>query len=144
MTPAVESKQIELAELCRQYRVRRLELFGSAAGSRFNSATSDLVSWWNSKVALLRSRLVATSACFSPSRTCLAEMSTWWRPPRSKIRTSFSRLPRIRCCSMRLEALKLRGEVVWGILENDLSILTGEVNTLITRGSREQEGVDPS
>ena len=42
MIPAVESKLADLAELCRQYRVRRLELFGSAASSRFNPATSDL------------------------------------------------------------------------------------------------------
>ena len=42
MTSAVESKQTELSELCRQYRVRRLELFGSAVSSRFKPATSDL------------------------------------------------------------------------------------------------------
>jgi predicted nucleotidyltransferase len=42
MISAVESKQAELCELCRQYRVRRLELFGSAVSSRFNTATSDL------------------------------------------------------------------------------------------------------
>jgi uncharacterized protein len=42
MIPAVESKLADLTELCRQYRVRRLELFGSAASSRFNPATSDL------------------------------------------------------------------------------------------------------
>ena len=42
MIPTVESKLADLSELCRQYRVRRLELFGSAASSRFNPATSDL------------------------------------------------------------------------------------------------------
>ena len=42
MNSAIESKQTELAELCLQYRVRQLELFGSAVGSRFNLATSDL------------------------------------------------------------------------------------------------------
>ena len=32
----------ELADLCRRYRVQRLELFGSAASDRFQPATSDL------------------------------------------------------------------------------------------------------
>jgi hypothetical protein len=41
---------------------------------------------------------------------------------------------------MRFGALKVCAEVVWGILENNLSVLTGEVNTLITRGASEQEG----
>ena len=31
-----------LAQLCVQYRVRRLELFGSATGERFNPDTNDL------------------------------------------------------------------------------------------------------
>jgi hypothetical protein len=31
-----------------------------------------------------------------------------------------------------------------GILENDLSALTKEVNTLIAPGASEQEGIDPS
>jgi predicted nucleotidyltransferase len=38
----IESKHAELVELCRQYKVRQLELFGSAVGPRFNAATSDL------------------------------------------------------------------------------------------------------
>jgi uncharacterized protein len=42
MISAIESKLADLSELCRQYRVRRLELFGSAVSSRFNTATSDL------------------------------------------------------------------------------------------------------
>ncbi len=42
MNALVESKHAELVELCRQYKVRQLELFGSAVGARFDSATSDL------------------------------------------------------------------------------------------------------
>ena len=42
MNTLVESKHAELVELCRQYRVRQLELFGSAVGARFDSAKSDL------------------------------------------------------------------------------------------------------
>jgi uncharacterized protein len=42
MHALVESKRQELAELCRRFKVRQLELFGSAAGVHFNSATSDL------------------------------------------------------------------------------------------------------
>src|SRR5215470_11780932 len=38
----IETKRAELAQLCAQYRVRRLELFGSAAGERFDPDTSDL------------------------------------------------------------------------------------------------------
>jgi uncharacterized protein len=32
----------EIAALCRKYRVRRLDLFGSATGNRFNPETSDI------------------------------------------------------------------------------------------------------
>lgn len=42
MNPAVEAKREELAALCRRFGVRRLELFGSASGERFNPRTSDL------------------------------------------------------------------------------------------------------
>jgi hypothetical protein len=38
----VELHRAVLAELCRRYRVRRLQLFGSAATSTFVPATSDL------------------------------------------------------------------------------------------------------
>jgi uncharacterized protein len=38
----IESKHAELVELCRQYKVRQLELFGSGVGPRFNPVTSDL------------------------------------------------------------------------------------------------------
>ncbi|WP_256867941.1 nucleotidyltransferase family protein [Candidatus Entotheonella palauensis] len=37
----LEAKRDELARLCRQYHVRRLELFGSATGAGFNPDTSD-------------------------------------------------------------------------------------------------------
>jgi uncharacterized protein len=42
MNALVEAKRPELIELCRRYRVRKLELFGSAVGDRFNPTTSDL------------------------------------------------------------------------------------------------------
>jgi len=43
MHPVVQAKQAELAELCTRYRVRRLELFGSATREAgFDDATSDL------------------------------------------------------------------------------------------------------
>ena len=42
MNPLVQAHQNELGELCRRFGVRRLELFGSAAGDRFDSETSDL------------------------------------------------------------------------------------------------------
>jgi len=43
MIAAVEQKRAQLAELCRAYHVRRLELFGSAAvADRFDPDTSDL------------------------------------------------------------------------------------------------------
>src|SRR5215470_8832729 len=38
----IEAKRGELAQVCAQYHVRRLELFGSATGERFNQDTSDL------------------------------------------------------------------------------------------------------
>jgi uncharacterized protein with HEPN domain len=37
----------------------------------------------------------------------------------------------------------VRSEVVWGILENDLSSLIGEVDALIKNGAAEQDGIDP-
>ena len=42
MTALVESKLAEIAELCREHRVRRLDVFGSAAGEHFDPQTSDL------------------------------------------------------------------------------------------------------
>ncbi len=42
MQPIIESRRSELAALCRRLRVRRLELFGSAAAGRFDPAASDL------------------------------------------------------------------------------------------------------
>ena len=38
----VEAKHEEIQELCRRYRVRRLELFGSAVSDRFDPQSSDL------------------------------------------------------------------------------------------------------
>lgn len=42
MNPIVESKRAQVAELCRRSRVRRLELFGSAARDDFDEAHSDI------------------------------------------------------------------------------------------------------
>jgi uncharacterized protein len=42
MNALVNEKRGELIELCRRYRVKALELFGSAAGDRFDPATSDI------------------------------------------------------------------------------------------------------
>jgi predicted nucleotidyltransferase len=41
MTTSIQEHRGEIAELCRRYRVRRLELFGSAVGDRFDPRTSD-------------------------------------------------------------------------------------------------------
>lgn len=43
MRPEVEQHRAEIAALCRRYRVRRLEVFGSAArGDDFDPARSDV------------------------------------------------------------------------------------------------------
>jgi predicted nucleotidyltransferase len=42
MIALVEQKKNDLAELCRRFKVERLELFGSAATGSFQSASSDL------------------------------------------------------------------------------------------------------
>lgn len=42
MIREVEQQSLALAELCRQYRVRQLQLFGSAVTDAFAPATSDL------------------------------------------------------------------------------------------------------
>ena len=42
MNALIESRRSQLNELCRRYHVRTLELFGSAASSRFDPKTSDL------------------------------------------------------------------------------------------------------
>ncbi len=42
MDRLVEDKRTELDELCRKFRVRRLEFFGSAADGSFDPETSDL------------------------------------------------------------------------------------------------------
>ena len=40
--PAVEARRTELADICRRFGVRRLDLFGSAASNRFQPSSSDL------------------------------------------------------------------------------------------------------
>ena len=42
MVDLVEQKKRDLAQLCQQFHVRRLELFGSAAAGRFDPVRSDL------------------------------------------------------------------------------------------------------
>jgi hypothetical protein len=42
MIALLESKREKIAALCQQYRVRRLEVFGSAAVGPFDAQTSDL------------------------------------------------------------------------------------------------------
>jgi len=42
MIAAVEDKRAEVAELCERHGVRRLDLFGSAAGDGFDPEGSDL------------------------------------------------------------------------------------------------------
>ena len=42
MHPLIDQHRVEIADLCRRYAVRRLEIFGSAArGGDFDPATSD-------------------------------------------------------------------------------------------------------
>lgn len=42
MQPIIEERRRELAELCERFGVRSLEVFGSAAGERFDPDSSDL------------------------------------------------------------------------------------------------------
>ena len=42
MTPAIAEYAGKINDLCRQYRVRRLELFGSAVGDSFGPDRSDV------------------------------------------------------------------------------------------------------
>ena len=42
MQAVLSSQRDKIAGLCRRFHVRRLELFGSAAGDRFDPQTSDL------------------------------------------------------------------------------------------------------
>ena len=42
MVTLIEAKRTQLDELCRRYRVRRLEAFGSAVGEGFHPDTSDI------------------------------------------------------------------------------------------------------
>ena len=42
MIPLIEQHRIEVERLCREFKVRRLDVFGSAASGSFASATSDL------------------------------------------------------------------------------------------------------
>jgi predicted nucleotidyltransferase len=42
MIPLVEQHREQIQALCRRYRVRKLELFGSAANDRFDPTSSDV------------------------------------------------------------------------------------------------------
>jgi predicted nucleotidyltransferase len=42
MNPIIETKRRELEQLCQRRRVKRIDLFGSAANSNFDPERSDL------------------------------------------------------------------------------------------------------
>ena len=42
MQPIIKERSAQLAQLCREHHVRRLEVFGSAAGADFDPLSSDL------------------------------------------------------------------------------------------------------
>lgn len=42
MSPDINQCRSEVADLCRRFRVQRLELFGSATSDRFNAQSSDI------------------------------------------------------------------------------------------------------
>ena len=42
MQPLIETRRTELAEICRRFHVRRLDVFGSAAGDDFHPSRSDV------------------------------------------------------------------------------------------------------
>ena len=42
MIPLIEKKRLAVEELCRKYRVTRLEVFGSAVGESFDPERSDI------------------------------------------------------------------------------------------------------
>ena len=42
MVRDIEDQRVALEDLCRRFQVRRLELFGSGSGERFNPQSSDL------------------------------------------------------------------------------------------------------
>jgi predicted nucleotidyltransferase len=42
MDPVIANRRQEITDLCRRYRVRQLELFGSAASDHFDPAHSDV------------------------------------------------------------------------------------------------------
>lgn len=42
MHPIIENHRAELADLCRRFHVRRLDLFGSATGDNFEPTRSDV------------------------------------------------------------------------------------------------------
>ena len=42
MNPIIDDNREELLRLCKKYRVKRLDIFGSAVGDKFDPETSDL------------------------------------------------------------------------------------------------------
>ena len=42
MNPIIDDNRDELLSLCEKYRVKRLDIFGSAVGEKFDPETSDL------------------------------------------------------------------------------------------------------
>jgi predicted nucleotidyltransferase len=42
MQPLIDSRRLQLAEICRRFQVRRLDLFGSAASGEFDPHRSDI------------------------------------------------------------------------------------------------------
>ena len=106
MTPLIDGKRNEIVDLCRRYRVRAIELFGSAVNDRFDPATSDIDFLVDYEALGRRSTQHATSAYCFPYKTFLGERLTWWNCPRFATRIFCRLLHRIGYCSMQFEALK--------------------------------------
>lgn len=106
MNALINEKRGEIIELCRKFRVKVLELFGSATSDRFNPATSDLDFLVDYEDIPPRDHAACDFGLLFSLEELFGREVDLVGYRRYAFPTSSGPSPRIGCCSMRLEALR--------------------------------------
>src|SRR5229473_5914747 len=106
MNPLIESRRSELEQFCKRFRVKRLDLFGSAATGDFKSEASDLDFLVEFNRCAQTSVRTSILVCCLRWRICFSVRLTSWRSGPSRIRISCAARISHGPCSMQHEDKK--------------------------------------
>lgn len=107
MTSVIEQHREQLTALCRKYRVKRLEVFGSAARERFDPSRSDIDLLVEFCPIESGAYFDTYSTCLKSFMRCLALLWIWWSSARSAIHISRTLWTKPKSCSMRRDTRAL-------------------------------------